>query len=145
MGNRIFGCDDCLAVCPWNKFAARASETKLVARADLAMPQLADLVRLDDAAFRQMFAGSPVKRIGRVRFIRNVLIAIGNSGNRDLAKSASVMLDEADPVLRGAAVWALGRLVDTNSFAALRRLHIERESDSDVIDEWNVQQGERAV
>ncbi len=110
MGNRIYGCDDCLAVCPWNKFAVAGRETKLAARANLRAPRLADLARLDDAAFRALFAKSAVKRIGRARFVRNVLIAIGNSGEVGLAGEAERLLDDASPLVRGAAVWALGRL-----------------------------------
>ena len=111
MGNRIYGCDDCLAVCPWNKFAQAGREAKLCAReATCGRRALADLARLDDAAFRALFAKSPVKRIGRDRFVRNVLIAIGNSGDATLAREAERLLDDASPLVRGAAVWALGRL-----------------------------------
>src|SRR5439155_17333218 len=111
IGNRIYGCDDCLAVCPWNKFARAGREAKLAARTALRAPRLADLVRLDDAAFRALFAKSPVKRTGRARFVRNVLIAIGNSGNPALAAEAERLLDDEAPLVRGAAVWALSRLV----------------------------------
>jgi epoxyqueuosine reductase len=110
MGNRIYGCDDCLAVCPWNKFAQAGREAKLAARASLRAPPLADLARLDDAAFRTLFAKSPVKRTGRDRFVRNVAIAIGNSGDPALAPEAERLLDDPSPLVRGAAVWALGRL-----------------------------------
>jgi len=110
MGNRIYGCDDCLAVCPWNKFAETGREMKLAARASLRAPHLSELARLDDAAFRSLFTRSAVKRIGRARFIRNVLIAIGNSGDAALAEAAARLLDDAAPLVRGAAVWALGRL-----------------------------------
>ena len=110
MGNRIYGCDDCLAVCPWNKFARAGREAKLYARAALRAPLLAELARLDDAAFRALFAKSAVKRIGRARFLRNVLIAIGNSGDAALANEAERLLGDASPLIRGAAVWALGRL-----------------------------------
>ena len=109
MGNRIYGCDDCLAVCPWNKFAHAGREAKLSAREALRAPELAELARLDDAAFRALFAKSPVKRTGRDRFVRNVLIAIGNSGDAALAAEAERLLDDASPLVRGAAVWALGR------------------------------------
>ena len=119
MGNRIYGCDDCLAVCPWNKFAAAAHEAKLVARDDLRRPRLADLARLDDAGFRTLFAGSPVKRIGRDRFVRNVLIAIGNAGDPSLAGEAQRLLADPAPVVRGAAVWALAHL-DPMRLAAAR-------------------------
>ena len=110
LGPRIYGCDDCLAVCPWNKFAQTAQEAALHARETLASPPLADLAGLDDAAFRALFAKSPVKRIGRSRFLRNVLYAIGNSGEGALASSARAHLADADPVVAEAAVWAVGRL-----------------------------------
>src|SRR5438067_7108218 len=110
MGNRIYGCDDCLAVCPWNKFASAASEMALQARDELKAPALAELAMLDDAAFRALFRKSPVKRIGRDRFLRNVMIAIGNSGDLSLVPSAQGALDDASPLVRGAAVWALSRL-----------------------------------
>ncbi len=109
-GNRIYGCDDCLAVCPWNKFAAASQEARVQAREALVSPPLADLVALDDAAFRALFSKSPVKRIGRNRFIRNVLYAIGNSADAALIPSAERLLDDPDPVVRDAAVWAVGRL-----------------------------------
>src|SRR6202030_580543 len=104
IGNRIYGCDDCLAVCPWNKFAQAGREAKLAARDALRAPDLAELARLDDAAFRVLFAKSPVKRIGRDRFVRNVLIAIGNSGNRALAREAERLLTDRSAFVRGAAV-----------------------------------------
>ena len=110
MGNRIYGCDDCLAACPWNKFAAAASEMKLRARDDLNAPELAELSKLDDRAFREMFRGSPIKRIGRSRFIRNVLYAIGNSGLPKLEDAARAHTDHPDDVVRDAARWAVGRL-----------------------------------
>jgi epoxyqueuosine reductase len=134
MGNRIYGCDDCLAVCPWNKFAQAGREAKLAARDALRAPKLAELALLDDAAFRALFAKSPVKRTGRDRFVRNVLIAIGNSGDPALASEAERLLDDASPLVRGAAVWALERL-DPRRLAALagKRAH---ESDESVCDEW---------
>jgi len=110
LGNRIYGCDDCLAVCPWNKFAATASETRYAAREDLLAPDLADLSRLDDAGFRTRFSGSPIKRIGRNRFMRNVAYAIGNSGTPRLRPEAERLSRDADPVVAEAAQWALGRL-----------------------------------
>jgi epoxyqueuosine reductase len=110
MGNRIYGCDDCLAVCPWNKFAVAAREVKYHARADLLSPLLADLAVLDDAAFRAMFSGSPVKRIGRNRFVRNVLYAIGNSGSARLAEVARRLVDDGDETVADAARWAVMRL-----------------------------------
>ncbi|MEQ9643616.1 MAG: tRNA epoxyqueuosine(34) reductase QueG [Alphaproteobacteria bacterium] len=110
IGNRVFGCDDCLAVCPWNKYAQAASETRLVGPPDLAAPDLRQLAALDDAAFRQRFAGTPVKRLGRDRFVRNVLIAIGNSADPALADAAEGLLRDPSPLVRAMAVWALGRL-----------------------------------
>jgi epoxyqueuosine reductase len=110
LGNRIYGCDDCLAVCPWNKFAQVSHEARLAAREALVSPPLADLAALDDAAFRALFSKSPVKRIGRDRFVRNVLYAIGNSGNPALAKAARAQLDDASDVVRDAAAWALKNL-----------------------------------
>jgi epoxyqueuosine reductase len=135
MGNRLYGCDDCLAVCPWNKFAHAGREAKLAARAALRAPQLAELARLDDAGFRALFTKSAVKRIGRARFLRNVLIAIGNSGDPALAIEAESLLDDVSPLVRGAAVWALGRL----DRARLTGRVTERraaESDPQVIEEW---------
>ena len=131
MGNRIYGCDDCLAVCPWNKFASRTAEMAFHPRAELDAPKLADLAMLDDAAFRALFAGSPIKRIGRDRFVRNVLIAIGNSGDAVLTAVAERLLDDASPLVRGMAVWALSRLEPAR--LAARRA---QETDSDVLAEW---------
>ena len=136
IGNRIFGCDDCLAVCPWNRFARSAREQKLAARDDLDALPLADLAALDDAAFRRLFAGTPVKRTGRDRFVRNVLVAIGNSGEKDLAAAAEARLDDASPLVRGAAVWALSRLVPGDTFAGLRAAREPVETDPAVRDEW---------
>ena len=137
LGNRIYGCDDCLAVCPWNKFAARSREQKLHARGALRAPSLAELSRLDDAAFRALFARSPVKRIGRDRFVRNVLYAIGNAGDPTLSAEAERLLDDPSPLVRGAAVWALGRLLDEAAFAALRSARQGMETDGAVVDEWS--------
>ncbi|QHQ37472.1 tRNA epoxyqueuosine(34) reductase QueG [Algicella marina] len=110
MGNRIYGCDDCLAICPWNKFAVTAHEAGYWARAELAAPKLAELAALDDAGFRQVFAGSPIKRIGRGRFVRNVCYAIGNSGDAALRPSVAALCDDSDAVVADAARWACGRL-----------------------------------
>jgi len=137
MGNRIYGCDDCLAVCPWNKFASLSREARLQARAELERPALADLVQLDDAGFRALFAGSPVKRIGRARFLRNVLIGIGNSGDPGLVPLVVARLDDEDGLVRGAAIWALRRLDPTRA-EALRAARAERETDPDVAIEWTV-------
>ena len=134
MGNRIYGCDDCLAVCPWNKFAQVTREAKLAARDDLATPALAELLTLDDAAFREKFAGSPVKRIGRDRFIRNVLIAAGNSNEARLLPLVETLLVDPSPLVRGAAVWALSRLAGQDAFVRLRLA--TKEEDDDVNAEW---------
>jgi epoxyqueuosine reductase len=135
MGNRIYGCDDCLAACPWNKFAQAAREAKLQARPDLTAPRLAELARLDDAAFRALFSGSPVKRIGRDRFLRNVALAIGNSGSPALAGEAERLVADPSPVVRGAAIWALARLAPERLAAAAERA--EGETDPDVRAEWD--------
>ncbi|MGE0003954.1 MAG: tRNA epoxyqueuosine(34) reductase QueG [Parvibaculaceae bacterium] len=136
IGNRVYGCDDCLAVCPWNKFAQAAREAKLDARAELVAPRLAELARLDDRAFRALFSGSPVKRSGRDRFIRNVLIAIGNSGDRGLAGEAERLLGDRSPLVRAMAVWALSRLLSERDFTALRDKHAAQETDDAVGAEW---------
>ena len=136
MGNRIFGCDDCLAVCPWNKFARATREVKLSAREDLLAPDLSMLARLDDQAFRTLFAGSPIKRLGRNRFVRNVLVAIGNSANPALAKAAAARLEDSSPLVRGMAVWAWQQLVKPEEIAGRRKQHLCQESDSAVRAEW---------
>ena len=141
MGNRIYGCDDCLAACPWNKFAQTASEAKLAARADLREPKLADLLQLDDAGFRAFFSGSPIKRIGRDRFIRNVLIAAGNSGEPGLAGAVRELIADVSPLVRGAAVWALSRLVSAEDFAALAGERLPVEADPQVREEWHPGKG----
>ena len=137
LGNRIYGCDDCLAVCPWNKFAQAGHELRLAAREALRRPALAELAALDEAAFRALFAKSPVKRIGRDRFVRNVLYAIGNSGAPELAQTAAARLDDASPLVRGAAVWALSRLLDEGVFAGLRREREGLEAAPSVLEEWD--------
>lgn len=136
IGNRIYGCDDCLAACPWNKFAQEGREAKLAARDELRAPTLAELARLDDAAFRALFTKSPVKRIGRDRFLRNVLIAIGNSGDVGLAEEARRLLQDASPLVRGAAVWALAQLLPRDEFAATRSVAAANEHDDSVRGEW---------
>ena len=138
MGNRIYGCDDCLAACPWNKFARAASEMKLQPRPELERPALADLAALDDSGFRAFFAGSPVKRIGRDRFVRNVLVAIGNSHDPALLPAVRTLLQDPAPVVRGAAVWALSRLAP-DEFEALRPGSTLREPDEAVKEEWRAQ------
>ncbi|RWN23847.1 MAG: tRNA epoxyqueuosine(34) reductase QueG [Mesorhizobium sp.] len=144
IGNRIYGCDDCLAACPWNKFARAASEAKLVARDDLREPPLADLLGLDDAAFRAFFSGSPIKRIGRDRFIRNVLIAAGNSGDASLADTVRALLDDASPLVRGAAIWALAQLVPDAEYSERAAIGLKTESDEAVRDEWRLARPTRA-
>ncbi len=134
LGNRIYGCDDCLAVCPWNKFAQVAAEQRLHARETLKAPSLADLARLDDAGFRTLFAKSPVKRIGRDQFVRNVLYAIGNSGEPALAAAAERLLGDPSSLVRGAAVWALSLLLEPEAFDNLRAERAEAEPS--VLAEW---------
>ena len=134
IGNRIYGCDDCLAVCPWNKFAQAGREAKLAARDVLRAPKLAELARLDDAQFRALFSKTAIKRTGRDRFVRNVLIAIGNSGDISLASEAERLLDDASPLVRGAAVWALSRLLPREKIAALALR--DNDNDASVREEW---------
>ena len=136
MGNRIYGCDDCLAACPWNKFAATAREGAFHAREALKSPALEDLAALDDAAFRALFSKSPVKRVGRDRFVRNVLYAVGNSGRPALAEVARARLGDTSPMVRGAAVWALSRLLDKAAFQAAAGARPVEEIDEDVLAEW---------
>ena len=141
MGNRIFGCDDCLAVCPWNKFAQAGREAKLAARATLRAPRLAELTRLDQTAFRALFAKSPVKRAGRDRFLRNVLIAIGNSGDTALAGEAERLIADPCGLVRGAAIWALGRL-DPHRLREIAPTRRAAEYDPTVAAEWAAALGE---
>ncbi len=141
IGNRIFGCDDCLAVCPWNKFAGMARETKLHAREDLCAPAIADLLRLDDAAFRALFRGSAVKRIGYYRFIRNVLIAAGNSGDLALVRPVTEKLKSPSALVRAMAVWALGRLVPFDELVEFERRWRPGETDETVEAEWAAAMG----
>jgi epoxyqueuosine reductase len=136
IGNRIYGCDDCLAVCPWNKFAQAGHEARLAARDELRAPELGALARLDDAAFRALFAKSPVKRIGRDRFLRNVLIAIGNSNDPALAVEAERLLDDESPLVRGAAVWAVSQLLGREEFSARAGRTSSAEPDETVRAEW---------
>ncbi|MFG1261144.1 MULTISPECIES: tRNA epoxyqueuosine(34) reductase QueG [Xanthobacter] len=136
MGNRIYGCDDCLAACPWNKFAQMGQEAKLAARAENDAPPLAELVALDDAAFRARFPKSPIKRIGRDRFVRNVLIAIGNSGDADLLPQVEARLADESALVRGAAVWALGRLSDAAAVTRQATRRVPVETDPAVLAEW---------
>ena len=136
IGNHIYGCDDCLSVCPWNKFAESAAANKaFLPRAELVAPSIADLLTLDDAAFRTLFAGSPIKRTGRDRFVRNVLIAAGNSANTDLVLPVIALLDDPAPVVRGASVWALAHL-DQTQFEKERVVRQAAEDDEEVSQEW---------
>ncbi len=136
IGNHIYGCDDCLSVCPWNKFAESAAANKaFLPRAELVAPSIADLLTLDDAAFRTLFAGSPIKRTGRDRFVRNVLIAAGNSANTDLVLPVIALLDDPAPVVRGASVWALAHL-DQTQFEKERVVRQAVEDDEEVSQEW---------
>ncbi|MGD0564795.1 MAG: tRNA epoxyqueuosine(34) reductase QueG [Roseiarcus sp.] len=136
IGARIYGCDDCLAVCPWNKFAREGREAKLAQREDLANPSLAELAALDEPSFRRRFAGGPIKRIGHARFLRNVMIAIGNSRDPALIGAARAQLAAPSPLVRAMAVWALARLCPTDEFSALTREYAETEPDTDVAREW---------
>ena len=136
MGNRIYGCDDCLAVCPWNKFASAAREQAFHPREDLQAPLLAGLAKLDDAGFRALFRKSPVKRIGRDRFLRNVLYAMGNSGDPALVREARRLLDDPAPQVRGAAAWALAQLLPAEAFAALAAQRAPLEHDVEARAEW---------
>ncbi|HVU20679.1 MAG TPA: tRNA epoxyqueuosine(34) reductase QueG [Rhizomicrobium sp.] len=136
IGNRIYGCDDCLAICPWNKFASLSRETKFHARAELRNARLADLARMDDAKFREFFKGSPIKRVGRDRFVRNVLIAIGNSSDTALATVAEGLLSDPSPLVRAMAIWALSRLLSEDLFSKLALRNSPHETDENVCKEW---------
>jgi epoxyqueuosine reductase len=138
IGNRIFGCDDCLAVCPWNKFAQATHEPDFRPREALTAPRLAALAALDDAGFRRLFAGSPIKRTGYQRFLRNVLIAIGNAepGDCALVEVARQHLDDSSPLVRAAAVWAFARMAPAELFAAERDRRLAAETEPLVAEEW---------
>lgn len=136
MGNRVFGCDDCLAVCPWNKFATVAREVRFHARADSDDPPLSELLDLDDRAFRARFAGTPIKRTGRDRFVRNVLIAAGNSRDQTLLPKVEALIADASPLARAMAVWAMRQLAGEPMGERLRKRHLAREGDTQVRAEW---------
>jgi epoxyqueuosine reductase len=136
MGNRIFGCDDCLAVCPWNKFASLAHDASMAPRPGLGTPALSGLLQLDDGAFRRLYAGTPVKRLGRDRFLRNVLIAAGNSGNGQLSVLVEPLLADPSPLVRAMAIWALLQLRGVNALATLAPVYVGGETDADVQAEW---------
>jgi len=139
MGNRIYGCDDCLAVCPWNKFASATREAKLQAREELKEPSLADLATLDEAGFRALFAASPVKRLGHARFLRNVLIALGNSGMPQLGHLGERHINDKEPLIRGAAVWAMRRLSTPEHIEELKLAFLPAETDMEVRAEWTAE------
>ncbi|WP_085582453.1 tRNA epoxyqueuosine(34) reductase QueG [Thalassospira mesophila] len=139
IGNRIYGCDDCLSVCPWNKFSSRTEELAFIARAELTAPRLADFLAMDDDAFRAFFAGSPIKRIGRAKFLRNVLIAIGNDKNGgDASTIAQLHNLLADPsaLIRASTVWAMAQLMDDAAFHEVRQHQLAAETDATVLAEW---------
>jgi epoxyqueuosine reductase len=136
IGNRIYGCDDCLAACPWNKFARRSTEFAFQPRIELTAPRLIELSALDDASFRELFRGSPIKRTGRDRFIRNVMIALGNTRDPACAETVEARLADSSALVRAMAVWALSRLLDMPSFAGLRAIHLPGETDKAVREEW---------
>jgi epoxyqueuosine reductase len=137
MGNRIYGCDDCLAVCPWNKFAEAGREAQFAAVECADNPPLSALLTLDSDAFRSLFRGSPIKRIGRERFLRNVLVAAGNSGDALLLDGIEPLLDDRSPLVRGMAVWALRRLASAGQAARLKAMRYHKEADAGVIEEWD--------
>lgn len=137
MGNRIYGCDDCLAVCPWNKFAKMASESAFIPREDLTLPLLEDLLCLDDLSFRKKFSGSPIKRIGRNRFIRNVLIAMGNSRAKNPTVDFLNLLDDSSNIVRAMAVWAVGRMMSGEKLKILSTPYLKVETDANVLEEWD--------
>lgn len=141
IGNRIYGCDDCLAICPWNKFALDAREAKLQGRPENTLPALMELLALDNDSFRQRFSGSPIKRIGRDRFLRNVLIAAGNSATVRLIPQIEQLLADPSPLVRGAAVWALRRLADGSRIKTLTADHLPRETNASVREEWTAVDG----
>jgi len=136
MGNRIFGCDDCLAVCPWNKFAKTAEDEPIAPRNDLTMVELSKFLTLDEISFRQLFSGTPVRRLGRDRFLRNVLIAAGNSDNKSLSENVKFLLKDSSPLVRAMAIWALGELQGAHAMAALAPEYMKQEADENVMAEW---------
>jgi epoxyqueuosine reductase len=138
MGNRIYGCDDCLAICPWNKFSQLANEIAFKAREDLNLPLLEELICLDDKAFREKFSGSPIKRIGRDRFIRNTLIALGNSGARTPSNDLLKLLDDPSVLVRAMAIWALGNIAPSQQIKDLSQQYLKIETDRYILDEWKM-------
>lgn len=140
IGNRVYGCDDCLAVCPWNKFARKARDADFWPRAELTAPRLADFLDLDDVGFRSLFTGSPIKRVGRDRFLRNILIGLGNCGDDRFAPRIEPMLRDESPLVRAMAVWALRQLLTDDAFNAHRTRYLPQEKDVDVQQEWSANQ-----
>jgi len=138
IGNRIFGCDDCLAVCPWNRFAQVHRLHELEPHIEKMLPHLADLVELDDKSFRDIFSGSPIKRLGRDRFIRNVLIAIGNSGKKTYIEKVKLLIKDHCPSVRGAAIWTLHKLSKKSDFNKLKYEYVQKETDPMVLLEWEL-------
>lgn len=136
IGNRIYGCDDCLAACPWNKFAQTTREAKLAARHDLLAPPLRQFLAMNEAEFRNFFSGSPIKRIGHARFLRNVLLAAGNSGNKGLIPAVQAHLTAESKLVRGMSIWSLGRLMPKRAFLQLRAARQSAESDAETAQEW---------
>ncbi len=145
IGNRVFGCDDCAAVCPWNKFAGAATEIRYAARPETDNPPLAELLALDDAAFRLRFAGTPIKRTGRDRIVRNALIASGNSNDRSLLPHVEPLLGDSSPLVRAMAIWAARRLANAAELQSLRKRYEGGESDLEVAAEWTMTIEERAA
>jgi epoxyqueuosine reductase len=139
MKNRVFGCDDCLAVCPWNKFAAASNEMKFAATDATANPPLVELLQLDDATFRTRYAGTPVKRTGRDRIVRNTLIAAGNSGDASLIPLVMPLLSDASALVRAMAVWALRRLAAPDVVNAAKSKSYPHETDETVRNEWHIE------
>ena len=137
IGNRVYGCDDCLAVCPWNKFARSASEAAFMPREDLVLPLLREFLHLDEQGFRDRFRATPIKRTGRERFLRNVLIAVSNSHDPSLIDEIKALLDDPSPLVRAMAVWAIGCLAAEDAFSACAATRMTRESDPDVLKEWH--------
>ncbi len=145
IGNRVFGCDDCAAICPWNKFAGAATEIKYAARPETDNPPLAELLALDDAAFRLRFAGTPIKRTGRDRIVRNALIASGNSNDRSLLALIEPLLGDASPLVRAMAIWASRRLATNAELQSLRKRYERDEGNPEVAAEWTMKVEERAA
>lgn len=144
IGNRIYGCDDCLAICPWNKFAVKASEQRFQGREGTKNPPLAELLAMDDDAFRARFKGTPIKRTGRDRFLRNCLIAAGNGQDKALAEPVARHLQDENPLLRGAAIWAYHRLAEAQTFTATRQNLQPKEHNKMVLEEWQATESEQA-